>query len=597
MKELDVCYFSITAMELPSLSRGVSALHDKGCEMRVRASTQTQLFDDARVASFVNRALRADAVIFTYHSGHDGNKSCPAFDRLTETVRLRRASGVAVPYLHIQPVGGDEEALPAAREHSDGVADGRWQTLFRYLSYGGPVNMESALAYLHASLRGTRGPISPPTRPAQEGIYHPDLPHLPDPERYIAERIDPGKPTIGVWFFQTLWMHANLAHIDAIIHEIEKRGANVLPVFSMRLKDSSLGNRGSDEIVQSYFMAVGRPRIDVLINTMSMSMTLTSSDYHRVFPDLGVPVLQAMSSSVPHVAWKESLQGMSTMDVTYHAAQPEFDGNLITVPVATREEDTIDPVTGGLLARFVPIPDRVSAIVSLALKWAGLRRKPYSDKRIAIVFHHYPPRNDRIGCAVGLDSFAAVKHLLDRMADEGYQIDHLYADGDELADTLLKRMTCDRRWLTADRLAERAEASAGRDLYLPWHEALPPPVRDKMVHDWGQVPGELFTHRNILYFSGLLNGHVFLTIQPPPRVAGKPRSHFARSIPLAAPSLPGPVPLDARCFQGGRRSARGETRIARMAARQGPRIERRVLSGPLRHGFSQHLSLHYQRSQ
>mgnify|MGYP001188637810 FL=1 len=515
MKKLDVCYFSITAMELPSLSRGVAALHGKGCEMRVRASTQTQLFDDARVASFVNDALRADAVIFTYHSGHDGKKSCPAFDRLTEAIRLRRTSGAAAPYLHIQPVGGDEEALPAAREHSDGVADGRWQTLFRYLSYGGPVNMERALATLHASLRGTGEPVPPPTRPAQEGIYHPDFPHLTDPERYIAERIDPDKPTVGVWFFQTLWMHGNLAHIDAVIREIEKRGANVLPVFSMRLKDSSLGNRGSDEIVQDYFMAAGRARIDVLINTMSMSMTLTGADYRQVFPDLGVPVLQAMSSSIPHAAWKEGLQGMSTMDVAYHAAQPEFDGNLITVPIATREEDTVDPITGGLLARFVPVPDRVSALVSLALKWAGLRRKPNSDKRIAIVFHHYPPRNDRIGCAVGLDSFAAVKHLLGRMADEGYRIDRLYDDGDELADTLLKRMTCDRRWLTADRLAERAEASAGKDLYRPWHEALPPPVREKMVHDWGQAPGELFTHRDILYFAGLLNGHVFLTIQPP----------------------------------------------------------------------------------
>ena len=36
-----------------------------------------------------------------------------------------------------------------------------------------------------------------------------------------------------------------------------------------------------------------------------------------------------------------------------------------------------------------------------------------------------------------------------------------------------------------------------------------------MTADWGPMPGELFVHQDTLYFAGLLNGNVFLTIQPP----------------------------------------------------------------------------------
>ncbi len=512
MSAFNICYYSATGTELPSLSRGASQFCDAEGKTTVTARTQTQLFDQARIAAFVDEALRADAVIIALHGG---KASCPAFDPLTAAIRERRSSGQRIPYLHVQPMGGDDEALLIAHEFSDGMPDGTWRNLCLYFGYGGPVNIQRAFARLQAMLHRTGEDVPPPQPVALDGLYHPDLGYVPDVENYARERIRPGKPTVGLWFFQTYWLNGNLAHVDALIREIEMRGANVLPVFSMRLKDAALGNRGSDEIIQAYFMGVHGPRIDVLLNAMSMSMTLTFPEYRQLFPDLNVPVLQAMVSSHPYDVWKESDQGMAVMDVTFQAAQPEFDGNLITVPVAMREEDAVDPVTGGLLARLVPIPDRVRAAVSLALNWGRLRRKDNADKRIAIVFHHYPPRNDRIGCAAGLDSFASVKHLLDRLAEEGYRIDHGYADGNELADALLQRMTCDRRWLTPDQLAARAEASVGREVFTSWHKMLPEAVRCRMTDSWGEMPGSLFAHEDTLYFPGMVNGNVFLTIQPP----------------------------------------------------------------------------------
>lgn len=512
MKPMNICYYSATGTELPSLSRGISLFRDAGGQVKVTARSQTQLFDLSRVSAFVKEGLSADVVILTLHGG---KASCPAFEPITAAIRERRDAGDHAPYLHIQPMGGDEEALIAAREYSDGLSDGRWENLFRYFDNGGPENVRRALSRLEAMSDGTGKAVPPPEPVVRDGLYHPDLGVIPDLETYLRKRIDPQKPTVGLWFFQTYWLNGNLGHVDALIREIESRHVNVLPVFSMRLKDASLGNRGSDEIVRSFFMDNSGPRIDVLINAMSMSMTLTCAAYRHLFPDLNVPVIQAMTTSLPRAAWKESDQGMSVMDVTFQAVQPEFDGNLIAMPVATREEDTVDPVTGALLSRYVPIPDRVRALVSLAVNWARLRRLPNSEKHIAVVFHHYPPRNDRIGCAAGLDSFASVKHLLDRMAEEGYRIDRLFENGDELATELLRRMTCDRRWLTPDQFAARSEASADRERFLPWHRELPEAVRKKMTADWGEMPGNLFVHEDRMHFAGFCNGNVFLTIQPP----------------------------------------------------------------------------------
>lgn len=508
MNTFKICYFSATSLELPSLSQGITLLREAGEPIAVVARTQTQLFDKARVAAFVDQAASSDAIILTLHGG---KASCPAFDALLARRDELRQQGAPVPYLHIQPTGGDEDALRLAEEHSDGIESGNWQRLFPYLNHGGAENCRNGLLLLSAFVRGIAAGIPAPAAIPIEGIYHPNTGVVADVDAYAREHIDFARPTVGITFYQGYWANGNVAHIDALIREIEARGANALAVFSLRLKDKALGNRGFDEVVGSYF----RFRIDVLINVMPMSMTLTSPEYRTIFPNLNVPVLQAMTSWVPYQAWKDSLQGVSAMEVVYHAAQPEFDGNLITTLVATREEDQVDPITGALMSHFVPVPDRVNAVIACAMKWARLRRVPNAEKRVAIVFHHYPPRNDRIGCAAGLDSFASVKLLLERMSGDGYEIAKQYQTGDELANEMLSRMTSDRRWLTPDQLAARAEASAERAVYLPWHEALPEPVREKMTADWGPMPGDLFTHNDVLYFAGLRNGNVFLTIQPP----------------------------------------------------------------------------------
>jgi cobaltochelatase CobN len=509
MKPFTLVYYSATSMEISSLSAGFDRFTEAGGRAEVHARTQTQLFDTSRIKAFAELVRTADVVIISLHGGRD---SCPGFDDIVN------CSGEKT-WVHVQPSGGDEDGAELAERWSTGFGTVSWDMVYKYIHYGGPLNFRNLLFFLgHIAEHGSEPDNSgcePPVPLPHEGIYHPDFDCLPDPETYFREKIVPGRPVAGLWFNQSYWVNNNLEFIDALIRTAEQAGACVIPVFHLRYRDRELANNGADYIARNYFMRNGKPLIDVLINPMMFSLCLADPDYRDIYPGLDVPVIQAMITMQPTQAWEKSIQGMTTTEVSYAAAQPEFDGALICVPVAARDEAGTDPLTGALVTKYLPIQNRVDRLVSLALNWARLSAKENSDKKIAIVFHHYPPRNDRIGCAAGLDSFASVRYFVDDLKAAGYTIDSTYESAEELSEKVLSAMTCDRRWLLPEQMYERACARAVKHDYQAWHKTLPEKIRKKQVEDWGPVPGDLFVHNGEMMFPGIHNGNIFITIQPP----------------------------------------------------------------------------------
>lgn len=510
MPRLDLVYFSTTSNELPNYIRAVEALSGQGIDVRLRAFTKLQLETDQGKSLFVEQAIQADAVIITLMGG---KTSCPAWDELTAAIEVARADNCA-PYFHVQPTGGNNEAWDEAGQWSDGMKDGRWRDLNKYYRHGGLANAEQFLKLMSNTAKGTALHLEPPDVLPTEGVYHPDWkgsPPLPD---YLAT-LDPAKPTIGLWFYQNLWVNGAVHHIDALIREIEAQGGQALAVFHYRFKDDVVGNKGADYVLDNFFCQNGRAVIDAMLSPMMFSLEMAAPHYKGLMQRLDVPVIQAITTLQPADQWRQSSQGLTPIDVTMSVAQPEFDGNIISAPVASKQQTRRDPLSGAVLAEYRPIDDGVEQAVSLAMNWAKLRHKDNRDKRVAIVFHHYPPRNDRIGCAAGLDSFASVHNLLEHMAEQGYQLEKMYESGEELAQEIVSGLTGDRRWLTPDEMARRAAAAAGPGDYQPWHDGLPEANRQKMTADWGSMPGELFVHDQNLLIQGRINGNVFISMQPP----------------------------------------------------------------------------------
>lgn len=511
-KQFSMAYFTAIGMEIPSLSQGIEQFTQEGGQIQVHAKTGIQLFDEKQISSFCNRCLESDIVLIGLHGGRE---SFPGFKVLSERLADRKKEGGTLPWVHIQPSGTDEDALEWAREWSTHFGTPAWDGVSQYLNNGGAINFLRLLLFIESEFFKLGNTVPPALPVPFDGIYHPDIQGIPDIEDYIAEHIKPGRITVGLWFSQIYWLNNDVAYIDAMIRSAESLGANVIPVFHMRYKDESRGNPGAEHVARTFFMKDGKPIIDVLLSPMMFSLTLMDPSCKELFAQLDVPVIQAMVTMRPYQSWKEEVKGMSTMEVGLCAAQPEFDGNLICGPVASREQDKTDPLTGGLIARYAAIPERTERVVNLAVNWAKLSKKENADKKVAIIFHHYPPRNDRIGCAAGLDSFVSVKFMLERMKEAGYVVETTYEDGDALAREMLSKMTCDQRWLLPEQMHERAAALAGPEDYHPWHDNLPEPIRNKQVEDWGKMPGDLFVHENEMIFPGTMNGNVFITIQPP----------------------------------------------------------------------------------
>jgi len=506
---MKIVFLQATAMAMSCLSAAASKLIDSSDEaIELKAFTKEDLFDKKRIQFVAQEASTADIVVFAPHG------------ELTSIPGYRDIRDAARGWVFIQPTNGEPDRLDEAIAESSLEDRKRYLQLASYLHHGGVDNYFNLMCLLILESRGEDASHIPPAEALPyDGIYHPDLaetPKLDDYLKWARDRNPNGKDAlvVGLWFYHGYWINKESKAIDAVIHEIESQGAIALPVFHRRFPDPELNNPGAPGVVEKYFKPKGKLLIDALLSPISFSLAQYGEKMAGVYPDLGVPVFQMIPTQNPGKVWKDTIQAVTPVDVSISAAQPEFDGCLITSVYATREVGRRDPVTGATLTYQEPVLERIEKIVSLALNWARLRRIPPAERKVAIVFHHYPPRNDMIGSAFGLDSFESVNRLLAAMKDRGYGVDEIYESGEKLAFRMLERMTNDRRFLPPEKMAERALDTVDAEHVSQWNSELPEASRKKMLDTWGKAPGTILTHEGEYLIGGLSNGNVFIGLQP-----------------------------------------------------------------------------------
>lgn len=431
----------------------------------------------------------------------------PEFDRLVEAIKPAN-----VPLMVSAPFFGAKNQTKYTTVEAEDK-----QKIYFYLNYGGIRNLENLMYYLLNRFTGASFDVEAPTKPQWEGIYHPDFEDPPTLEEYMEKKVDPRRLTVGLWFHQSSWQGGNTEYVDAAIREIEEQGANVLPLFFSGSKNPKLGINGLEWVVDHFLLKDGKPLVDVVMSLFSFSFStcLGGAEATGVLKKLGVPIIKAITTCNTYEEWRDTLQGLNIMDIPANVAMPEFDGAIITVPVAAMDCCQTNPSTGTRLIKYEPIPERTKKVVSLAIKWGKLRRLPNSEKKVAIIFHNYPPRNDTIGHAFGLDSSASVMNILEGLKRQGYMLGELPESSQELMDAIIAGLTNDRRWASPQELSERALDKISLSQYEQWYTDLASDVASKMEKDWGKRPGKLFTYNGKLLVAGLINGNVFVGMQPP----------------------------------------------------------------------------------
>ena len=384
------------------------------------------------------------------------------------------------------------------------------------IELGGLENTHSFLLWAGKILGGYQIEIPALKYPPTEGCYHPLYPDDISFESHL-HRLDSEKPTIGIFIHQYYYIRKNLRAVDALIDAIEKRGLNVLTIFLITSPDDITGSLGISRIVYEYLIKDGAPIIDCLIMNMGFSQISlsdpgdgTKSDLpHNFFSDLNVPVIQIMTTIRPYEAWYPDMQGLSMMEISSSIIWPEFDGQIIGIPLGTSEE--ID----GKKQIAVPITGRPERIAAMAHKWSELKRTPRSERKIAILLYQYTGEMDTLGDAGGLDTPQSLVEILEHLENEGYLVDHIPKDGNALIDEVIHGLTNDIRWITKDQMKERSIGFVDSDLYTEWFSQIPEKNQKKITADWGKPPGELFEIEKKLCIPGIMNGNIFIGIQPP----------------------------------------------------------------------------------
>ncbi|TKX81851.1 cobaltochelatase subunit CobN [Halorubrum sp. SD626R] len=475
------------------------------------------------VASFVDELGDAEAVVLWLHGGKD---SMPGYEFAVDELR-----DAGVPL--VVKATGD-----AFASEDTTVASGDREAVSEYLDRGGVVNIANGMRFLAREYGdgAVAGDIDDPIELPTEGVYHPDHPGAGYDE--LVETFDADAPTVGVWFYESHWTHENVRYVDAQVRRLEALGANALPVFCNPVSDEP-GQEDAEWTVERYFTDDrGEPVVDAVLSSFMFSLSMSErgrdaddegADAEEAFLDeLGVPVIQTVTTMRSRSRYESSDTGVMGFELALSVALPEFDGNVITHPISGKERTDDAAGIGSAPKQHFPIEDRVDHAARLAVNWAELRHTPNEEKNVAVVLHNYPPSDDGIGTAFGLDSPESTVNLLDELDARGYDLGSEtggdagsggsgagptgagpIADGAELIDALTSQLTLDDRWVAPGDVRDRSVDTVSPARYAEWFDAKGDRFRDGVLDEWGDPPDRPFA------IPGVEFGNVLVTVQPP----------------------------------------------------------------------------------
>ncbi|MFC4408264.1 cobaltochelatase subunit CobN [Haloarchaeobius iranensis] len=495
---------------MPKIGLYTATENELGAVQQAAARTDIDLvvrsesdFDDQTdVDAFLDELEDAAAAIFWLHGAEE---SMPGYDHA-----VSRLAAAGVPL--VVKSTGDAYAL----EDTSVTATDR-DRVYEYLERGGTSNVANCVRFLVDEYGTVEREYDEPVTLPTEGVYHPDRPGASYEE--LVGTLDPDTPTVAIWFYESHWTHENTRYVDGQIRAVEARGVDALPVFCNPATDSD-EQWDAERVTDAWLLDDGEPIVDAVLSSFMFSLSMDERGRAAddegdgaadVFLDrLGVPVIQTVTTMRSRSRYEKSDTGVMGFELALSVALPEFDGNVITHPISGKERTDDEAGIGSAPKQHFPIDDRVDHAARLAVNWATLRHTSNEDKHVAVVLHNYPPSNDGIGTAFGLDSPESTVNLLRELRDRGYDLGgRTPTDGQALIDQLTAQLTLDDRWVAPADVRDLSVDVVPTDQYREWFAATDERFQSNVVDEWGEVPDRPFA------IPGVEFGNVLVTVQPP----------------------------------------------------------------------------------
>jgi magnesium chelatase subunit H len=349
----------------------------------------------------------------------------------------------------------------------------------------------------------------------ETGLYHPDLPgtgivedpaQLPAPARAgNGDESGPeGGATVGLLVMRSYVLAGNTDHYDAVIRALEARGLRVRTAFAAGLD--------TRPVVERWFRnADGTAAIDALVSLSGFSLVggpawHDAEGARTILEELDVPFMVAQPLEFQTLqSWEDDPRGLTPLETALMVAMPELDGAVSPMVFGgrggTATSDNPDAA---------PLPERVEHLAERVARWARARRTPRAERKVAVVLFNFPPNAGNAGTAAYLDVFPSLHNVLERLRDEGYQVD-VPETPDDLREALVGEVA--RRTGTQARIHARVPTDdhVARERWL-----------DEIEAAWGPAPGKHLTDGASLMVLGARFGNVFVGLQPGMGYEGDP---------------------------------------------------------------------------
>ncbi|MEA5570154.1 cobaltochelatase subunit CobN [Calothrix sp. UHCC 0171] len=436
---------------------------------------------------------------------------------------------VELNHIHLIVMPGDDALDPDLISHST-LPLAKVNQIWRYFNEGGIDNFVNALEYISDNCLSTAFNPPPPQAVPRVGIYEWNQGNR---NLQTGGCEDAGKICLyaspcaclspcpcsiskcAILFYRAHYLAGNTKVIDALCAALVRQNIKPVPIFVSSLRDRD---------VQSEIAALFQPQacqpISLLLNTTSFSLARLETETPQIelWQKLDVPVLQVILSGGSIEQWRSQFSGLSPRDIAMNVALPEVDGRIITRAVSFKALQQRHPALETDVVLYEPEPSRIDFVAQLAANWLRLRTKPPQARRIALILANYPTRDARLANGVGLDTPQSCVEILKALHSQGYSLDNLPENGDELIKVLTESITNDPE----GRELRPIRQSLAWEEYQDYFTSLPEDVQQGILQRWEEDEGEGETKRNEEICSpnppfpipGIQLGNIFIGVQP-----------------------------------------------------------------------------------
>lgn len=378
-----------------------------------------------------------------------------------------------------------------------------------YLSNGGPANYRNMLSFIRRNIDGKRF-RAPEPAPAEEytveNIYHPALTEKGGGEdgfRSIAA-YNSYLRSNGLWKEDSprIIVTGQMGDPTDLIASLEATGNVVYPIRSTR---PMLGNGQLDSIAPS-----------AVINMAHGRLGDETVEFLRKY---NIPLFSPLNVNTLVSDWEADEMGMVGGFLSQSVVTPEIDGAIRPFVLFGHYEDEDG------LQRLEAIPERLEEFTETVNRYLELKRKPESQKKIAIFYYKGAGQNALT--ASGMEVVPSLYNFLTALRSAGYNVSGLPSSPEALAELIQSRGAVFGSYAegAASRFMDEGQPEwVDAPTYAEWSsKALPQRLRDEVAALNGDFPGPYMSRDGRLALARIELGNVVLLPQP---AAGGGRNDF-----------------------------------------------------------------------